>query len=102
MRYSRSLSRSSARYARYLAQTQQFAHAARIMASPRFSQNAEVLALLRGWEVQRNVALAYWLQSWSHRAVLLSPVYRYVGAARVRGYFGGSEAMFWTMQTGRP
>ena len=100
-RYSRSLSGSSARFARRLARTQRFTHASRIGASGRFSSLGEVLALMRGWEVRRADTLAYWLRSPSHRAVLLSPAFRYVGAARVRGHFGGTPTMFWTVQLGR-
>ena len=101
MRYSSSLSRSSRRFARYLARTDQFTHGARISASNRFSRLGEVLALMRGWQVQRDLTLAYWLYSWSHRAVLLNPGYRYVGAARVNGYFKEIPMMFWTVQVGR-
>ena len=101
MRYSRSLSRSSARFANHLAETQVFAHASRIRASNRFSQLGEILALMAGWEVRRSLTMAYWLRSWSHRAVLLNPSFRYVGAARAPGYFAGSPTLFWTVQFGR-
>lgn len=101
MRYSRSLSRSSSRFVHYLARTQQFAHSSRILASGRFSQLGEVLALTRGWQVRRTLALAYWLQSWSHRAVILNPSFRYIGAARAGGHFAGSPMLFWTVQVGR-
>ncbi len=101
MRYSRSLSQSSRRYARYLARTDQFSHGARISASNRFSGLGEVLALMPGWQIRRELTLAYWLHSWSHRAVLLNPRYRYVGAARVNGYFREIPMTFWTVQAGR-
>jgi len=101
MRYSTTLSRSSSRFARYLARTQQFRHGSRISASSRFSVLGEILALMRGWEIRRSLTLAYWLRSWSHRMVVLNGTYRYVGAARVRGYYAGSPMMFWTVQFGR-
>lgn len=101
MRYSRSLSRSSSRFVHYLARTQRFAHSSSIRASGRFSQLGEVLALMRGWEVRRTLTLVYWLQSWSHRAVILNPSFRYVGAARARGHYAGSPMLFWTVQFGR-
>lgn len=100
-RYSRSLSRSSSSYVRYLARTQRFAHGSRITASNRFSQLGEVLALMRGWQVQRQLTLSYWLGSPTHRAVLLSPAFRHVGAARTRGHFEGAPMVFWTVQFGR-
>lgn len=101
MRYSRSLSRSSSRFVHHLASTQRFAHSSSIRASNRFSQLGEVLALMRGWEVRRALTLAYWLQSWSHRAVIMNPGFRYVGAARARGHYAGSPMLFWTVQFGR-
>lgn len=100
-RYSGSLSRSSSRFARYIARTHRFTHGSRIMASGGFSELGEVLALTRGWEVRRSRTLAYWLQSRRHRAVLLSPAFRYVGAARTRGHFGGSPTLVWAVQFGR-
>lgn len=100
-RYSRSLSGSSSRFAGYLARTHQFAHGSRIMASGRFARLGEVLALTRGWEVRRSQTLRHWLSSPGHRAVLLSPAFSYVGAARVRGRFAGRPALFWAVQFGR-
>ena len=100
-RYSPALSWSSARFARYLARTQQFTHGSGIARSSRFSRLGEVLALMHGWKIRRSQTLAYWLTSPSHRAALLGPAFRYVGAARVRGHFGGSRATFWTVQLGR-
>lgn len=36
-----------------------------------------------------------WLASPSHRAVLLSPQYRYVGLGLAGGYFGSTRAEIW-------
>jgi uncharacterized protein YkwD len=101
LRYSRSLARSSSRYSRHVLRTDRFAHASRIMASRRFSSLGEVLALSAGWKIRRRRTLRLWLGSPGHRTVLLSSSYRYIGAARVRGRFGGSRAMVWTVQLGR-
>ena len=101
VRYSRSLSGSSSRFARYLARTQRFAHGSPIHASGRFSRLGEILALMRGWKIQRDLTLWYWMNSPSHRSVLLSPNFSYIGAARVPGYFAGSPTVFWTVQFGR-
>lgn len=99
--YSRSLSRSSSRFASYLAQTGTFTHASRIIASGRFSKVGEILALSRGRGLRRARTLRNWLSSPVHRSVLLSPRFRYVGAARSSGYFAGRPAVFWTVQFGR-
>ena len=101
LRYSRSLARSSSTFARYVVRTDHFAHAGRIMASARFSRLGEVLALTQGWKIRRTRTLGNWLRSPGHRAVLLSPSFRYVGAARVRGRVWGSRAVVWTVQLGR-
>lgn len=100
-RYSRSLSVSSSRFSRYLVRTQRFAHGPRIMASARFSKLGEILALMRGSKIRTRETLASWLRSPSHRAVILSPDFRYVGAARTRGRFNGSPALVWAVQFGR-
>ena len=100
-RYSRSLSASSSRFARYLARSNQFAHRPPIRASRRFVKLGEILALDRGGEVRRSETLAAWLSSPSHRAVLLSRAFRYVGAARVHGRYGENPVLVWTVQFGR-
>jgi uncharacterized protein YkwD len=101
LRYSRSLSRSSSSFSRYLLLTGRFAHAGRIVASGRFSMLGEILALSRGWKIRRTRTLRYWLGSPGHRSVLLSSYFSYIGAARVRGFFGGSRVVAWTVQFGR-
>lgn len=100
LRYSPSLSRSSSRFTRLLMRGNRFAHGARINASSRFSRLGEILALTRGWKLRRTRTLSYWLGSSSHRAVLLSSSFRYIGAARVRGYFRERKAVIWTVQFG--
>ena len=100
LRYSGSLARSSSRYSRHVLRTDRFAHASRIMASRRFSRLGEILALSAGWKVRRKQTLRQWLGSAGHRTVLLSPDFRYVGAARVRGRFAANRAMVWTVQFG--
>ncbi len=99
--YSPSLSRSSSRFARYLARTRQFGHSSPIWASGRFSRLGEILALVRGPKIQRRQTLSAWLYSPSHREVVLNPAYRYAGAGRARGSFEGSSAVVWTVHFGR-
>ncbi len=99
--YSRNLSGSSSRFARYLVRTHQFAHRPPIRASSRFVKLGEILALTRGGEIRRHETLEAWLRSPSHRAVLLSPAFRHIGAARIHGRFEGRPALVWTVQFGR-
>lgn len=100
LRYSRSLSRSSLRYGLYMLHTGRFSHASRIRASNRFSRLGEILALTPSWQINRTHTILTWLFSRSHRNVMLSRSFRYVGAARVQGYLGGREATLWTVQLG--
>lgn len=100
VRFSRSLSRSSSRFARYLARNQQFAHGSPIRASRRFSGLGEILALSTG-RVRRSEILSLWLQSPSHRAVILGSAFRYVGAGRAWGQYGEVPALVWTVHFGR-
>ena len=101
LRYSRSLARSSSLFSRHVLRTGRFAHASRIWASRRFSSVGEILALNSGWRVRRKRTLRLWLGSLGHRNVLMSPAYRYIGAARAHGLLGVNPATVWTVQFGR-
>jgi uncharacterized protein YkwD len=47
------------------------------------------------------VVVDMWLRSPEHRAILLSPLYRFVGIGRARGRFmGHSDADIWTADWG--
>ncbi len=78
--------------------TDRFAHAGRSMPFGRFSRVGEVLALTGGWRLRRGRALGYWVGSQSHRSILLSSSFRYVGAAAVRGRFAGRRTVAWTVR----
>src|SRR5919109_443366 len=100
LRYSPSLGRSSTAYASRMMATDYFGHASRIQASSSFSRLGEVLAYYRGWRIVRSAIVRRWLRSPTHRAVLLSRSFRYVGAGRSRGYFDGSRTTIWVAQFG--
>ena len=101
LHYSPSLARSSSRFVHYLARTERFAHTPRILASRHFSRLGEILAITPERTVQRASPLDKWLRSPTHRAVLLSRSFRYIGAARTLGYSGLDDAMIWAVQFGR-
>ena len=101
LRISRSLSRSSYRYARQLIQADRFSHSSRIQASRRFRMLGEVLAFQRGWRVRRKFPLGAWQRSGGHRTTLLSRGYRYIGVGRAKGRFGGRLTTIWVAQVGR-
>jgi uncharacterized protein YkwD len=100
LRYSPSLGRSSTAFAAHLMATDRFGHDSHIHASSSFSRLGEVLAYYRGWRIVRSAIIRRWLRSSTHRAVLLSRAFRYVGAGRSRGYFGGSRATQMVAQFG--
>jgi uncharacterized protein YkwD len=97
--YSRSLSRSSYRYAGHLARIGRVGHTMPT-GTARFSSVAEVLAWHPGWELLRDATLRAWARSGGHRAVLLNPRFRYIGAGRARGQLSRSPATVWVVRLG--
>jgi uncharacterized protein YkwD len=97
---SRSLCRTSRRYARGLMRHGQFRHASRIRASRSFRSLGEILELHPSYRPRIRRTVANWLNSPSHRAVILSASMRYVGAGRARGSFGGAASTIWVAQFG--
>ncbi len=88
---SKTLAGSSRRYARFLMRRGLFQHPRRLWIAARFDLRGEALALHRpGASARRTVAM--WLGSPPHRAVLLHPRMRYVGAGQARGRFHGRSA----------
>ena len=100
LRESRSLARSSRRYAGHLMRTDRFGHAYRIHAKG-FKHLGEALALRSGWRPGRSATIRGWLRSPAHRALLLSRSFRQVGAGASRGRFGGRKATIWVLHLGR-
>jgi uncharacterized protein YkwD len=101
LRPSPSLRRSALAFARHLMRRDLFGHAARIRASPRFRALGEVLAIHRGRRPRRSFTVRAWMGSPGHRSVLLSRMFRRVGAARARGRFHGRRTTIWVVQVGR-
>jgi uncharacterized protein YkwD len=100
VRASRSLNRSSGRYARKLMARDVMQHARRIQASSRFQRLGEVIGIHRGWRARRSRMLRGWLRSPGHRFVLLNPSLRYIGVGKARGRFGRRLATIWVVQMG--
>ena len=95
-----SLCRSSRAYARRLIETGAFGHADSIRAAGSFSRLGEVLAMHRGAEARRRNTVQRWLGSPSHRALILSPAFRFAGAGRDVGRFWGAQTTIWVVQLG--
>jgi uncharacterized protein YkwD len=101
LRYSPSLGRSSGRFARRLISTGRFGHAPRIWASRRFRRVGECLGMQSGFRLRRSKMVRAWLNSPTHRAILLSRAFNRVGASPARGRFWGRRKTIWVAQFGR-
>jgi len=97
LRYSPRLARSANGWGSHLISTDRFRHTG-IRASARFRHVGEILAYHRGWRLKRSGTVRRWLASPGHRAAILSPTFRYVGAGRSRGYLGRRRATMWVVQ----
>ncbi len=97
VKFSRLLSATSRRYARQLAHTGVFRHdPAGIWASHRFQWRGECL-LWNGRRLRAREVVRRWLDSPGHRAILLEPSARYMGAGQAARKGGG---VYWTAQLG--
>lgn len=100
LRPSRSLHRSSTRYARHLTATNYFGHGARIAVGAQFGRAGETLELHSGWRPEPSLAVSGWMNSPTHRAVLLSSQFRWVGMGTARGRNGSGPYTVWVAHVG--
>ena len=98
---SRSLNRSSARYARHMMNRGYFGHSGRIRASRRFKRLGEIIEMHRGYRSDVSGALRAWSGSPGHNAILTDGNFNYVGAGVVKGRFNGRRTTMWVMHFGR-
>jgi uncharacterized protein YkwD len=100
LRASRSLHRSSTRYARHMVNTDYFGHASRIAVGSQFGRAGETLELHSGWQPEPGLAISGWMNSPSHRAVLLSSEFKWVGMGIARGRNGNGPYTVWVAHVG--
>ena len=100
LRASVSLSRSATRYARHMIAARYFGHASRIGASSRFGRLGETLALNNGSRLVPGKTISSWMSSTSHRAVLLSSRYRFIGIGIARGRTESGPVNVWVAHVG--
>ena len=98
---SSSLTGSAERYSHWLMANDTFGHAGRIQASGRFAMLGEALELHRGRRFDVRGALRRWMESPSHRAIVLSPVMQWQGVGVTRGRFGSRRSTIWVLHVGR-
>lgn len=99
LRGARKLRRSSRQRARRLMRGNFFAHPARLRV-PRFDRVGEVIELHGGRRGRVRRAIRRWARSPSHRALLLSRSFRYLGAGKATGRYRGSRATIWVVRLG--
>jgi uncharacterized protein YkwD len=99
---SRSLNRSAGRYARWMLRTDYFGHLGRIRASSRFSLLGENLAWHPGRRSRTSYTVRRWMKSPAHRALILYPGFRWLGAGMARGSLGGRRVTAWVLHFGGP
>jgi uncharacterized protein YkwD len=97
---SRSLHRSAGRYARWMLRTDYFGHLGRIRASSRFSILGENLAWHPGRRPRVSGTVRRWMHSPAHRALILQPALRWLGAGIARGRLYGRRATTWVLHFG--
>jgi uncharacterized protein YkwD len=95
LRESGSLNNSSGDYARKMLRHDFFGHGPSIDVAGRFRSAGETLAYHTGWNAQPRRTVMRWMNSPGHRAVLLSPGFRWVGMGLARGRLGSSVVTTW-------
>ena len=99
---SRSLRRSAGGYARWMLRAGYFGHLGQIRASSRFSLVGENLAWHSGGRPRVARTVRGWMHSAPHRALILHPGFRWLGAGIARGRLHGRRATAWVLHFGGP
>jgi uncharacterized protein YkwD len=93
------LARSARRHAGRLMEHGSFGHGALRLSG--FSSLGEALAYHRGRRLAVARTVRRWLGSAVHRGLVLDPSFRWAGAGRSSGRFGGRRATIWVLRLGR-
>jgi uncharacterized protein YkwD len=99
-RGSPSLHRSASAYARWMLRAKYFGHLSRIRASGRFARLGEALAWHSGRRARVARTVRGWMHSPPHRALILHPAFRWIGAGMARGRLQGRRATTWVLHFG--
>jgi uncharacterized protein YkwD len=103
LRHSPELRRSASSFSRWMLQTGFFGHVSRrahLAPGQRRGCFGEVLARHTGSHPRVRRTIRMWHASAAHRAVLLDPSYRWMGAGAALGLFDGWRTTLWTVQVG--
>lgn len=102
VKWAKSLKRSARKYAWHMMNTGYFGHSKRIHASNRYRWLGEILEYQRGTRPNVKLAFRTWLNSGSHRAIILDRRFTRAGAGRAWGRMKGHKSTVWVMHFGRP
>jgi uncharacterized protein YkwD len=97
---SEALTGSARNYAHYMLKNDYFGHLASIRAGGNFLTVGETLEWHSGWRPRVATTFRRWMGSPTHRALLLSPAFHYIGTGKVRGRFGRRTATAWVAHLG--
>jgi uncharacterized protein YkwD len=100
LHHSNSLGHSARRYAAEMLRRDYFGHLARIEVAGRFRYAGEALAVHWNWNAEPLGTVRQWMASPPHRALLLSPRFRWVGIGLARGRLGSRIATTWVAHLG--
>ncbi|HEX6584516.1 MAG TPA: CAP domain-containing protein [Thermoleophilaceae bacterium] len=94
------LTGSARSYARYMLTNDYFGHLALIRAGGNFLFVGETLEWHSGWRPRVAFVFSRWMASPPHRAVLMSPTYRFIGTGQVKGRYEARGATAWVAHVG--
>ena len=88
-------------YSQRMMRSDYFGHQSRIPVASRWRAAGETLAWHSGWRLSPRQTVRRWMNSPSHRAVLLSSRFSRIGVGRTRGLYGRTTATMWVAHVGR-
>lgn len=97
---SASLHRSANAYARRMLRSGYFGHQSRIPASGRFARLGEALARHSAGRARVARTVQGWMHSPPHRALILHPGFRWIGAGTASGQLQGQRTTAWVLHFG--
>jgi uncharacterized protein YkwD len=99
-RESDSLRRSARGYAGWMLRADYFGHLSRIRAGGAYSMLGEALAWHAGGRPRVSATVKGWLHSPPHRALILHPGFRWLGAGIAQGGLDGRRVTAWVLHFG--
>jgi uncharacterized protein YkwD len=87
-------------YSHRMMRADYFAHMSRIPVAPRWRTAGETLEWHSSWRLAPRQTVRRWMNSPSHRAVLLSSRFSSIGVGRTRGRYGSTAATMWVAHVG--